>query len=355
MAFLLALSAVHPAYAAVTGDVGWVLVDNTNFTGTYTADAQHSFSSTHGTVSVFRGGPGVYAVNFSNLFIQSGIVTVLATPYNSPNQCVVGEASGSATTPAGGGLTCYDRFGNPADTPFSLLFETRKGTFGSAADALAFVEQTTNTATTNVSSYNSTGGTNSAVKSSKTGIGPGNYTVTLPGLTEAGGDIQAASYNGASYPSLCKVVDWSAASMGTTATVQCYRIGSGIPIYSPFNFVYAIGEPFGLVPGEATLGAWVWAHDPTPAAPYRPNMRYQYNGFRTGAITVARTSVGHYTVTIPGTLTYTNAVALVTAWGADTDYCNVAGWTGGTINVVCYTQSRAFADSRFDLTFQTAR
>jgi hypothetical protein len=220
---------------------------------------------------------------------------------------------------------------------------------------LAFVDQTTNTATTAVSSYNSKGGANTALKSSKAGIGAGNYTVTLSGLTEVGGDIEVSSYNGATYPTLCKVIDWSAASKGTTATVQCYRIGSGIPIYSPFNLVYAVGEPFGLVPGEATLGAWLWANDATATSSYRPNTHYQYNGFRTGAMTVQRTSLGHYTVTIPGTITYTTAIALVTAWGDGADYCNVAGWTGGTINVVCYNQSQAFADSRFDLTFQTAR
>ena len=49
------------------------------------------------------------------------------------------------------------------------------------------------------------------------------------------------------------------------------------------------------------------------------------------------------------------SIALVTAVGSGNDYCNVAGWTGGTINVVCYNAKQNFADSRFNLAFQTAK
>ena len=64
------LTVVSPlAHAA--NNVGWVLVDQANFTGGYYADAAHSFNSAHGAVTVQTGGNGTYLVGFQNLAISA--------------------------------------------------------------------------------------------------------------------------------------------------------------------------------------------------------------------------------------------------------------------------------------------
>jgi len=350
----LVLGGAPLAHAA--NNVGWVLVDQPNQTGAYTPDSAHSFNSAHGSITVNASETGQYQVYFNNLVISSSTpVDVQVTAYNSANRCTGGEPSMATSSNAYVDVQCVDSSGQPANSGFSLLYQSRSAPFDSASNALAYAQFTYEGehATLNAyNSFNSRGGQNTAVESNKTGNSAGNYTVTLTGMTRLGGDVQV---NGYTSTAQCKVIDWGAGSTATTITVQCSRTDNGLPTYASFNLAYAIGEPFGLVPGDATLGAWLWAQDPTSTAPYKPNPHFQYNGFRTGAMTAQKTSTGHYTVTIPGTLTYTSAIALATAYGPGNGYCNVAGWTGGTINVVCYNQTQAFADSRFNLTFQTAR
>lgn len=353
------LVALIPA-AQAANNVGWVLVDQPSQRNFYTLDPAHSFNSAHDTVSVSSPEAGVYEIYFTHLGGSSTLpANVQVTANNSANPCAPG-LPGNDGFGVSVQVICYNRFGSPADAGFSLLYQARSAPFGSTSDGLAYLLQESSTKQTLVhDSFNSTGGQNSAVKSSKTGIGAGDYTVTFGGFTHLGGNIQVTSIAGAttggSGTAQCKVVDWSAGSDGTTATVQCYALSNGNPAYSNFSVAYAIGEPFGLVPGDGTSGAWLWAQDLTSTTPYRPNTHFQYNGFKTGAMTAQKTSTGHYTVSIPGKLNYTSSAALVTAYGPGTDYCNVAGWTGGTINVVCYDKSRAFTDSRFTLTFQTAK
>lgn len=335
---------VAPA-ADAANDVGWVLADQPSNPNMYTPSPQHSFNSQHSDIIVARGQTGVYTVYFSNLYIPSAPRNTQVSAYNSANRCWSNGSIPSGTTIAIG-VECIDTQGLLADTEFTLLFQTRSAPFalGSARDAIAFLDQTPQ------QSYNSQGGRNKVVASSQTG----NYTVTLAGLTRQGGNVQVSTLNSSPSTS-CKTVSWAADSSGTTVTVRCYRIDNGYAHSGPFSLAYAIGEPFGLVPGEGTLGAWLWANDYTSTASYRPNERFQYNGFKTGAMSSQKTSTGHYTVTIPGTLTYSSSIALVTAYGAGKDYCSVAGWTTNQINVVCYDYTGAFADSRFNVTFQTAR
>jgi hypothetical protein len=345
-----------PAYAA--NSVGWALVDQPEPAGGYTLDSRHSFNSAGGSVGLSSSGNGSYSVSFANLEITAP-ADIQVTAYNSANRCATRDQETSGTTVVAD-VECFDVRGNPTNSGFTLLYQARSAPFGSASNGLAFLQQEGTTKYTKVLvTFNSKGGQNSAVKSNKTGIGAGNYTVTLPGLTHVGGNVQISSWlssAGNSGTAQCKVANWSASANGTVITVQCYRDDNGNPSYSAFNLAYAIGDPFGLVtPGSGPLGAYLLAGEPTSTKAYMPAIHYQYNGFRTGAMTAQKTSTGHYTVTIPGTLAYTTAVALTTAYGPGNDYCNVAGWSGGTINVVCYNQSQAFADSRFGLTFQTAK
>jgi hypothetical protein len=84
------------------------------------------------------------------------------------------------------------------------------------------------------------------------------------------------------------------------------------------------------------------------------NLNYQYNGFGPGRLTSRKTGTGLYTVTIPGTLNYSTSVAMVTATGPTSDYCNLVSWTASTIDVACFRQGGIPADSRFEVSLETA-
>lgn len=349
--------AIAAPIAHATNNVAWLLVDQPTTTGEYSPNPAHSFNSTHGGITIFREGAGVYLVFVDNFYLTSEPGNSQVSAYNSTAYCKTNGYTNSGTA-AELEVECANGSGQYVDTEFALLVQTRSAPFalGSAKDGIAYLMSAGTSGPDEVeNSYNSLGGKNTSAQSGKVGIGAGNYTVTLPGFGQQGGNVLITPLVGGENLSLCKAVDWAASGGNTTVTVQCYRADNGLPTYSPFSVAYAIGEPFGLVPGQATLGAWLWTNDPTSTAAYTPNPHFQYNGFKTGAMTAQKTSTGHYTVTIPGTLTYSSSVALVTAWGAGTDHCSIGGTTTNTINVVCYDHTGAFADSRFNVTFQTAR
>jgi len=367
-ACLLSLAGAPSAYALHR--VGWVFADQPDATAAYTPKAQYSFNSAKGSVTVTPGGGvtgGTYVVTFTKLYQNA--------PQYVPDNVQISVADGTSAHCTAGGwgqedpsdttanvtVQCYDKLGNPTNAAFTLLYQIRSAPFGSAANGLAFLVQgSAGSVAETTDPYNSTGGNNMVTKSNQVGIGAGNYTVTLPGMTRIGGDVQVTSLYGATEagPAHCGLVRWTAAaSRGTTITVQCYRDKNGSPNYSGFVLAYAIGEPFGtLLPGDGTLGgAWLFANDLRSTSPYTPLPSHQYNGFRTGPLTAQKIGTGTYAVTIPGALTYSTSTALVTAVGAGNGYCNLAGWGHATVNVVCYNRAGALADSRFNVTLQTAR
>lgn len=71
-------------------------------------------------------------------------------------------------------------------------------------------------------------------------------------------------------------------------------------------------------------------------------------GSSSGTITVSRTSVGNYTVTVPWINT---GVPQVTAYGTSTN-CRVNGWNSipVVVNVHCTTHSGTASDSNFNVT-----
>jgi Bacterial Ig-like domain (group 2) len=104
--------------------------------------------------------------------------------------------------------------------------------------------------------------------------------------------------------------------------------------------------------------AYAWASDPTAAQPYTADAQYAFNATG-GAITIARSSPGSYTVTFGRLAKVTGAdleTVLVSAYGSSTDArCVVGGWgnttgnTGLLVNVVCASAAGAALDSRFTI------
>ena len=301
-----------------------------------------SYNSTGGSITIVPRtaalGPGNYQVQFGKLLDASdGNAQVSA--YGTNGYCLVGYVgllAGSSDSMAAD-VNCFDSSGNPANQYFTLLVQSRKGTLGSADKGVAYI--TTNGLCTLMGpctsgydesrSYNSTGGTNTIFRN-----GLGNYTVTLPGLTKVGGDVQANCITGVSL-SPGKVSGWASVSSGTGVTILCFD-KTGAPADEFFSFAYALNEPFGLKPSATSLGAYAWADQAASTSVYTPDTRYQYNGFGTGNLTAQKTGTGLYTVTIPGSISYKTSTVLVTAYGGGSNYCNVVNWAQHTINIGCY-------------------
>lgn len=329
--------------------VGWALADQPNATNPYTPNPAYSYNSFEsGSVGVFPGPTGFYDVQFA-LFGNK----------DSNFQISVVGGSGYCMAifdsyPAG--LACFDAQGNLASTEFALLYVTRTSDCCSADHAVAFLLGGSNGHGVGIAdSYNSTGGTNSLIRK-----GTGLYTVTLPNLTKTGGQVLVTPYltsldkNNNWIPARCTALDWSAGSAGTTVDVACVD-KTGAPVDNNFELAYTFGATLGAYGfSGGNVGAFTYANRPTYTRSYNAPGYYQYNGFHTGAPMIQRTGAGTYTVTVPGTLSYSSSTMLVSAVGPAGTYCNLAAaWTGATASVACYTQGGVPTDSKFNLTFQT--
>jgi len=200
-------------------------------------------------------------------------------------------------------------------------------------------------------SFNSTGGTNTIQRNSV-----GNYTVTLPGLTKPGGDAQVVGQKESPHAVTprCKAVGWAPVSGGTNITVQCFgKLGASRD--QIFWLAYSVGEPLGVMPGAKTLGSVgvrkrsdeherLYA-DPESSIqrlrnwpPDRAKNRYwpvhRYHPWHA--------QLRHFCCPSHG------------GCGNGSAYCNIVAWTGSAINVACYRQGGVPADSRFEMSFQTA-
>lgn len=109
---------------------------------------------------------------------------------------------------------------------------------------------------------------------------------------------------------------------------------------------------YGTTSAYGPRGAYVWTNSPSGTV---GSAFYQWND--TGAAnTVSRTSLGHYTVTLPG-MNFSNASVHVTAYGGTgAPHCKVINWgasTSATVNVGCYDAAGNAADNQFTLSYRT--
>jgi hypothetical protein len=247
-------------------------------------------------------------------------------------------------------VQCFTPSGGFTNAAFTLLYQSRSGTFGNVHKGVAYLTTVQGSNTSNESFDSAGSGLINFYEKSK-----GNYFVTFGGLADGGGTIQitpnGTAIDPAEVETRCKVAERTGSSSNVHADVHCYT-SNGEFANEDFNIGYAVGESLGVVGGAKSRAASAWANNPTSTKAYAPNI--QYNGFGTGQLTTQKTGTGQYVVTIPGTVNYGTSNALVTAYGLGGNYCNIAGWTTNAISVACYNQSGAPADSQFDVSFQTA-
>jgi hypothetical protein len=351
LACMLTVAATALAHAG--NNVGWVWADDPSASSSYTPDTYYSYNSAGGSITITPYGAGEYLVEFGGLYDGSPD-NVQVTAYYTTGYCeATSWGGGSGTVDAY--VQCYNASGSRANNYFTLLYQSHSSGFGNAKVGQAYIWTNDPTAKSYVPdsewSYNSTGGMNSVRRHSA-----GNYTVTLPGLTKTGGNVQVTAYTSLynePVPARCKVVEWSSGSSGTKVNVQCYNSG-GLPADEYFSLLYSIGVPMAVTEGYAAKGAWAWANNAESTSAYRTDTTYQYNEFETGRLTSQKTGTGVYLVTIPGSLSYAPSLVLVTAYGGGANYCNVDGWSTSQISVNCFNAGGVESDTQFDVTLQTA-
>jgi hypothetical protein len=174
-------------------------------------------------------------------------------------------------------------------------------------------------------SFNSSGGTNSY--SGSLGL----YSVFMPGLDQAGGNVQVTAYGTTSVR--CKVGSWTTSSLGTSINVRCHN-PAGVLTASPFVVSFDNGGP--------GVGSWYLWYDGVNA----PGS-YSYNAAGS-TNSVTRLGLGSYRANLGG-LTSSNLSVHVTAYGNGPEHCSIASYGTGYVNVRCFNTSGGDADSMFTL------
>ena len=308
LACLLALGASGAARAAAK--VGWAWANQPNASGPYTPLSAYSYNASGGAVTITPTGTGLYTVDFAGLN-SSYPDTVQITAYDTNGYCRSNGWNGNVQGEAY--VACFDAAGAPANSDFTILYEARGGDFGNANAGLAYMyaDKPTAPSYSPDRSFNSTGGANSIARNSV-----GSWTVTIPGLTKVGGEVQVTEQE-LQGGARCVTAGWGSSGSGTSVNVLCFD-ATGAPADEAYALMYALHEPFGLVSAKKTPGAWAWANLDTTAS-YTPSPVYQYNGLKTGYLTATRGGTGTYTLTVPTGETYSHSTVLVTAYGRDVE------------------------------------
>ena len=323
----------------------WVWADQPT-SASYTPETNYQYNSAGGTIQISRSSTGVYRVDFRGLGTLGGVCHAVAYNGNHYSQ-IVGWGRG------GGGqritVACYNRTGQLIDGQFVLLFykESRGSTWSNAYLLANGPRLETYTPD---SQWNSKGRFNTVRR-----LNVGHYQVTLPGINVSGGTVLVTAHG--LMPGRCKVGEWRTAGNDTVVNVYCFDF-AGNPINLPFTLSFmsdvGLGSRFSE---DQHYGGYVWANEPTSPA-YTPSRTYQLNTNGSSINTITRSSIGDYTVNMPGLAPDNRSAALAVAYGSGSEYCSVRGWRsdgrGGTnVFVKCFNSSGNSVDSQFTLVYLT--
>lgn len=194
--------------------------------------------------------------------------------------------------------------------------------------------------------YNSTGATNTAVR---TAVGA--YTLTFPNLGDPGGTVDVTAYG--LDAATCKAESWIQSGGNELVHVRCFT-AAGAAVDSRFTALFAVGA------GESDL-AYAWADSPGVAS-YSPNAAFAFNPYTAALPTITRSNPGTYSVRFPGMMRFGptdprgGGDVKVTAYGTGTEACKPANWIYSTgdllVNVLCTTPAGAAVDTKFAVSFQ---
>jgi hypothetical protein len=162
----------------------------------------------------------------------------------------------------------------------------------------------------------------------------------LGALGTTGGHIQVSSASLGS--AVCQVESWSSVDV----IVACFD-SSGSPIDVPLKHILFLKpEP------HMDEIAYAFSNDPTPAAPYIPDLNFSFNPSG-GDITITRSSAGSYLVEFdgfnPGSVNDGNVQ--VVAHGASPARCKTISWTGDFVQVKCFDPTGVAVDTQFNVLY----
>jgi hypothetical protein len=320
----------------------WVWANNPTASN-YTPSASYQYNSKGVTNTVSRLGVGRYRVSLPNFATASG--TVHVTAYNGNHHCKVVNWFPSGTTQQVN-VSCFRANGSRVDDRFSMLFYKRFGRT-SGTDAYLWYN---GSGTPNAYQWNSKGLNNTVTR-----LGTGRYRANLPGMNKLGGTVLVTAYGSDS--AKCKVVNWGRSASNTRVNVNCFQ--GNKPVNTRFTLSYINGTN-GVGLGIRHKGGYVWANNPSVSGTYTPSTTYQWNSatLSNNSNRVTNLSTGSYRVRLPRLAPANKTTTQVTAYGSNSNYCNVRSWvsdgSGGTnANVKCFNSVGQPVNSRFTLTYLT--
>lgn len=288
----------------------------------YVANAAYASATATGA-RIERTAPGRYSVSLGGFLSGAGssapgrLGNIQVSAYGDTGGfCQVVSWGASAS------VACFNSGGAPEDMRFSLL-----ATVADAGDpvAYAFAGRPAEASYDASPSYSMRD--SGAVRITRTRIG--SYIAALGNATAGiGGTVQATAYGAT--PRRCKTGGWILGAV----TVLCTD-AAGRPADSAFTVL-------SMKPAAASRDfAYLWSGDPGAATP--PDSRFAFAPEATGGADVTKTAAGRYSVRLGARIHNVQ----VTAYGADSAYCNPVSWSTSTVNVACHAPGGGAVDARF--------
>ena len=212
---------------------------NSPSSASYTPSTYYAYNNFNQTNTIVRNGTGSYTITFPELAptLSTNQGTVKVTAYGSGNaQCQSNGWSRPSTTNYNESVSvyCTTPTGVAIDSYFTASYSADLPLTGQSTSQNAYfwADQPTAASYTPAAtwSFNSSGGANTVVRNAT-----GSYSVTLPGMTLAGGNVQVTSYG--SDGSRCFTTGWGSGSTGTSIGVHCVNAG-GVAVDHYFNLQY---------------------------------------------------------------------------------------------------------------------
>ncbi|MFN8619563.1 MAG: hypothetical protein U0869_02295 [Chloroflexota bacterium] len=332
-------AAIVPATPSVSA---WVVARQTGTLNVaYTPGPKDQGSSAGGTNTITRVSPGQYLVRLGGLNNSLGNAQVTAMQ-SQPRWCSANEWYGDGSDVVVD-VTCRDANGAVANAKFALTYVAGLGTNGGTNKRLAYVYAGSPSGAItpdSVYQYDSNGGS-IAIAWTATG----RYTVTIPNMGIAGGNVQVGAYNQAA---TCAAIDWKVVGSDKVIHVACRAPKTGADVDAIIDVLFtANAGPSGF---STVPAAFLLANKPK-AASYQPAAAYRYNSAGK-SITVMRGSLGNYTVVLTGMPA--GGAAIVTPTGTGKAHCQLSSL--GTVVpmkaiVRCFTPAGAAVDSPFSLSY----
>lgn len=315
-------------------------------TGTFNPISTWAANTGGGAITIQNVSSGSYTVTFAGLGGPSGNAQVVAWGTDAV-RCKVGSWFQSGTSELVNVL-CHD----PSGALTNSRFVVRYGRGASFPSAYLWADQpgAASYVPSPAYSFNSTGGTNTITRAAA-----GTYTVNLPGLGGANGNVLVTAHGSTS--THCNVALWGSSPGNRPIEVRCWS-SAGVLADSTFSLAF---DGAGVT-GFNDVGAFAWANDPASAS-YVPSTSYSYDSglfvCSGGQTSAGKLSTGRYFMrhTAIGAIDSTVHVT-ARSWPGAADYCKIESWgtwnsSGVEITTRCFDSTGAAKDSEYAESYYT--